>query len=639
MRSSIYDALEVSSSAPVNVIQVALRRVVRRFWAVPRDASGDSEEAVRFAALGASILVDTVRRKDYDAALNPGVGAGPWRLPIGAQATGDGSTGSTNSRVLGDGSVEPSQLSIEAKVPSALPGVDALAEPLPDGTAWASPLVYVGAAAAWLLLCYAFSLRFAETLPALSLGEALIAGTGIAAVLAAIAMWLSRAQEPVVAAASLSRLAIIKWRREGSIFIGVPPPQHDTAWIFKLRLMELTRSAAGFVTATSVLRRFAARLIDYALVALVVYFGLAAIGSIIHGADFWFVVLRSPIVLPILVALTAVPVEAAFYRAMRTTPGKWLLGLMPVIGATRPADHNTPGDAQLAWSRAASAAWSAALLGFWPLALVRLPRNVRLARELETDWDARGDSIMMARPMVATAVATGFMVLLATSLILFSGWRRDYAEALPKMNGSLTSISSVLPELPGFSRSGPTNGSAPTNTPKAAGETPTVPAAPMATEPTPATPIVTPATPAPAVDAATVTKAPPATPPTVVVNPPSAAPAAPATPNSAAALAKSAAETEMSKQASAAHARRLRIDGYMKQAESARRSGNYGALLGNCQRWTQDQPGSAEAWRCFGLAQYQNGAGRDALPALRQALKLEPNDSQVESAILKILRP
>lgn len=95
----------------------------------------------------------------------------------------------------------------------------------------------------------------------------------------------------------------------------------------------------------------------------------------------------------------------------------------------------------------------------------------------------------------------------------------------------------------------------------------------------------------------------------------------------------------MSKQANAAQARRLRIDAYMKQAEAARRSGNYAGLLGSCQRWTQDQPGSAEAWRCFGLAQYQNGAGRDALPALRQALKLEPNDSQVEAAILKILRP
>ena len=95
----------------------------------------------------------------------------------------------------------------------------------------------------------------------------------------------------------------------------------------------------------------------------------------------------------------------------------------------------------------------------------------------------------------------------------------------------------------------------------------------------------------------------------------------------------------MEKQANAAHARRVRIDGYARQAEAARRSGNYGGLQSACQQWTQEQPGSAEAWRCYGLAQHQNGAGREALPALRQALKLEPNDSQVEAAILRTLRP
>ena len=95
----------------------------------------------------------------------------------------------------------------------------------------------------------------------------------------------------------------------------------------------------------------------------------------------------------------------------------------------------------------------------------------------------------------------------------------------------------------------------------------------------------------------------------------------------------------MSKQLNAAQARRNRIDGYARQAEAARKSGNYGGLQASCQRWTEEQPGSAEAWRCYGLALHQNGAGRDALPALRQALKLEPNDAQVEAAILRTLRP
>ena len=95
----------------------------------------------------------------------------------------------------------------------------------------------------------------------------------------------------------------------------------------------------------------------------------------------------------------------------------------------------------------------------------------------------------------------------------------------------------------------------------------------------------------------------------------------------------------MAKQANAAQARRARLDAYTRQAEGARRSGNYTGMLSNCQRWTQEQPGSGEAWRCYGLAQFQGGAGREALPALRQALKFEPRDLQVEAAILSILRP
>ena len=95
----------------------------------------------------------------------------------------------------------------------------------------------------------------------------------------------------------------------------------------------------------------------------------------------------------------------------------------------------------------------------------------------------------------------------------------------------------------------------------------------------------------------------------------------------------------MARHAAASRARMMRIDGYARQGETARRSGNYEGMQAACQRWTQDQPGNGEAWRCLGLAQFQGGAGREALPALRQSLKLEMGDAQVEAAILSILRP
>ena len=610
MRNSLYDALEVSSSASANVIAAALRAVVRRFWSVPRDASGDSEEAVRFAALAASILIDPIRRKDYDAALNPGVGAGPWRLPIFSVGARDAAGTPSQSRSLPAGGGELSQISPEATPPKSLPGVDALAEPLADGSAWASPKVWLGwviAVAALLVASTAFIPQWGRFSPLQAIAMACIA----VLLSLAFAFWLSRPTAAMGPAAGLSRLGIIKWRREGSIFIGVPPPQHDTAWIFKLRLMELTRSAAGFITATSLLRRLAARALDYAWIAIIVYGLIALSDKAIDIVDPWLLVIRSPAVLPVLVALAAVPMEAFFMRIMRTTPGKWLMGLVIVTGVTRPADHSKPGVAQLAWARAMRAAWAGAALGVWPIAIIRARKNWRDARDSEVDWDASGDSLVMARPMTAPAVATALVVLLAATLILVSGWRRDYIAFWPYAVTWLATADSRASGSLTPQTTDPGSITAPTSTP---------PFAPRP-EPVVASPVVVPA---------------PARIPATTPNDAKATRLAkpPVSPSDS-----SATEAQMSQQASAAHARRVRIDSYQRQSENAQRSGNYAGLQGSCKSWTTDQPANSLAWRCLGLAQFQNGAGRDALPALRQSLKLGSKDPQVEDAILKILRP
>lgn len=611
MRNSIYDALEISASSSVAAIQAAVRTVVRRFWAVPRDASGDSEEAVRFAALAASILGNPVRRKDYDVALNPGVGSGPWRLPIGNREASAGE-GSTNSRVLGEGA-EVSQLSVDAAPPKALPGVDALAEPLPDGKAWQSPLIWGGFAIAFLLLWFGCSQLLGE-LARWNLMHSVAVAGALAGLLFAAALWLGRAREPAAAVASLSRLAIIKWRREGSIFIGLPPPQHDTAWIFKLRLMELTRSAAGFVTATNPWRRLVARLVDYSLVALATYGLIALADAFVPASGLWFAALRSPLLFPAIVVLLTIPFEAITLRTLHTTPGKWLLSMVVVLAASRPADQAMPGDAQLAWGRSLRVAWSGAALGVWPVALVRLAANLRAARDRETEWDASGDSIVMARSLTVVAVATALSLLVAAALIVLGAWYRDAVSFGPQLLTTTTHVGSDIARLIGTDRK-PSSVNPPAAVPSTS---PAVGSEIRQPEPSSPAPVVAPR-------------------PEVVAPAPRPAPAAPVM--TAKPAPNSVAESEMEKQANAAHARRVRIDGYARQAEAARRSGNYAGLQSACQQWTQEQPGSPEAWRCYGLAQQQNGAGRDALPALRQALKLEPKDSQVEAAILRILRP
>lgn len=636
MRTSIYDALEIGANSSITSIRAAVRAVVRRFWAVPRDASGDSEEAIRFAALAASLLVDPIRRKDYDIALSPGAGSGPWGVPLGGVTGRDTpmSEGSTNSRVMGtDAAV--SQVSMAARAPKALPGVDALADPLPDGKAWQSPLLWVGFALAALLLGFT-GWQWLVGWTKISGPVAVAVAVGLVAGAFAASLWFARSREAPTAAATLSRLAIIKWRREGSIYIGVPPPQHDTAWIFKLRLMELTRSDAGFITATSGWRRFTARLLDYALVALGLLALLALAQAALPGLANGWLLLRSPLLLPVLAVLLTIPLESAFVRRVRTTPGKWLLGLITVLGVSRPADHPQPDNAQLAWARALRAAWSGAALGIWPATLLRLSRQLNAAADGEPEWEVAGDSVVMARPLVAPAVATAIMLLLAATFAIAGQWQRDLPTYLKPLQGVTEAATASAQKFAGHA-----SGSAAT-APSAA-RSDTAPA-PAAAAPTASTTPATATAPATAASAAVDAAAPAATHGmprpggSVVVKTPRA-PDAPATAPTTVAADESPADAEMAKLASAAQARRARLDSIARQAEAARRSGHYGALQGACQQWTKEQPGSAEAWRCYGLAQYQNGAGRDALPALRQAIKLEPHDSQVDEAILRILRP
>ncbi len=617
MRNSLYDALEVSPSASTQTIQTALRGVVRRFWSVPRDASGDSEEAVRFAALAGAILVDRIRRKDYDAALNPGVGAGPWRLPIAGSAARDAAAeaSSTQSRILAESGADVSQLSVEASTPKSLPGVDALADPLADGTAWSSPLVWPALAAALMLVAFA-CVWFVFTWFNSPVTYGFLAAMVAIAALMVGAFALSRPQEALGPAAGLSRLGIIKWRREGSVFIGVPPPQHDTAWIFKLRLMELTRSAAGFITATSVQRRLFARLIDYAAVGIVVYGVSALIENFLGRGDSWFMLLRSPLVLPVLVVLATIPLEAFSLRTFRTTLGKWLMGLVVVSGVTCPADHSKPSTSQLAWARATRSALGGAALGIWPVALIRLATNWRDVRDREAAWDIYGDSVVMARPMTLATVATGLAVVLAAVLIIATGWRRDYVAAWPQLLTWAATSESTLARMviPRSAEPATVNAPSTTASTESAPSTPAVPEPQSAPAPVPA-PLPVPRS------------VPKSAPPVVK-------------PDAAATVSSN--DAQVDRQVVAANARRARIDGYARQLENARRSGgavNYAGLQGSCQRWTVDQPGSADAWSCLGLAQFQNGSGRDALPALRQSLKLGSKDPQVEDAILRILRP
>jgi hypothetical protein len=122
-------------------------------------------------------------------------------------------------------------------------------------------------------------------------------------------------------------LAILNWRRERSVFLGTNQPQEDASWIFQLRMAELERAKSGRTSEPRPWHRLAARMFDYSIWGLLLallYTQLRAFGIIPAQVGYW---LSHPLVAPVLITLSWIPVETLLITAVGTTPGKWLFGI------------------------------------------------------------------------------------------------------------------------------------------------------------------------------------------------------------------------------------------------------------------------------------------------------------------------
>lgn len=582
MQSNLYDALGVAPASDTSVLRAALRSVLRRFWATPRDASGDSEEAVRFVALAAAILTDPSNRAAYDDAAFSSKMKNPW----GAVSRSNESADSAISLGL-EVSVQLSRDTRRVE-PSFLPTVSALARSLPESSNWAAAYVLTACAVSMILLI--------ATVVWVSSGHFSVwVGLAIASFAVALSLVIAaqtRSEPLDQSAPSLSRLLIVKWRRESAIFMGSPPPQQDTAWIFRLRLMELTRSAAGFTTLENLGARALGRCADYSILALLVLPLLGLIEWLIPHSATMISGVRSVLLFPTLIVLLGVLWDAFWLSRYRITPGRWLVGAVVVSGVTETAYGNSPPGFGVLARRAWRYAVSAMSLGVIPVALWFARARWTRLKQSEGRWETEADSVVLTRPTPLAARAAAAALTITALTVIVNQWSTDMIVAKAWLGSGWTKLSQGVSDLGvEFKKSAAIEPIA-APLPRSAGKPVDTPA---------------PAVPGPSKSLAT----------------PSPAQLAAAD----------------SAQARAAQARRLRLDAIAAKAARARQSGSYVGLEAECLRWTQDAPASAAAWRCLGLARYQTGAGRDALPALRQALKLEPNDADVEAAILRILRP
>lgn len=606
MKATLYDALGILPTSTDEEVRTALRGLIRKYYAKTRDGQGNVEEALRFINHASRILGDGERRDRYNLELS---------------RSNDGEAASEQSleqALLGDG--EHTEVgaatgfgdrAIEDPLDSALPDdkADAPASHHPGLTQRVasfgrSPVLTFG-------LCALFGAFIAAAIVFVTppnfvvvarsvLGWLTVAFLLLAGVYGCVhgIVFLRRGQSGVQSAlVPQTDLAILNWRRERSVFLGTDQPQEDASWIFQLRMAELERAKSGRTSEPRPWHRLAARMFDYAIWGLLLALLLSQLRALGIVPERWAHLLAHPLLAPILVTLSWVPIEALLITSVGTTPGKWLFGLYLQFSISDAyAARSTRAQLMRGFARAMRVWFQGVGCGFPLLAPVSIAvAHEWLVEHQETDWDFAEDCLVTHGPAGVVNTVTGVCGLASMIWLYGVAWQQPMADvlawteaaisaALPssaslkgeftKASGRVERLLPALPTLgatsellhwPNTGRIGTQRGSAPV--------------APGPTD-------------------------------NVVTRGPS--------------------DAEFSAMMAA---RRARIDMLKVEAPRMLRTGNVRRAVELCRAWVDLDLASADAWRCLGRAQQAAGGYQEALNAFRKAREHDPYDRSIDAAI------
>jgi hypothetical protein len=586
MKATLYEALGIPQAASDEEVRAALRRLIRKYYAKTRDGQGNVEEALRFINHASRILSDFGQRQRYDQELavtteatteqriahfvsNVAVDAGTGT----ATQAGDGAIDIAEERVLTSsaGSLEKTlhhpglTERVVASFGRTVAGRLALCALF--GAFIAGAIVFVTPADA-VLVAKQVLVWLTLTLLVLALVYGVVHG---------IAFMRRRRVVSLPALMPQTDIAILNWRREKSVFLGTDAPQEDASWIFQLRMAELERAKAGRTSEPRPWNRLAARLFDYAIWGLM----LALLLSELHGAGvigdevaFW---IGHPLVAPMLITATWVPVEALLIAALQQTPGKWLFGVYLQFSISDAyARRDVRAQLQRALRRAFRVWWEGIACGFPLLAPILIAVAYEtVAQNGETDWDFAEDCLVTHSPPGVLNTVTGVVGLAAMLWLYGVAWHEPMADSIAMAKTAIVSWVPSPPSLLSYGFQGDVGKIGSID------RTLTAPGANVA---------------------------------------------APQIRNPAVNDADTAALFE-ERQARLAL---LRGEGpRMLNAGNWRRAGEL------CQAWSNLEFWSPEPWRCMGYAMQAQGYHQDAINAFRKAAQYDPGDRSLDAAIEK----
>ena len=452
MRATLYEALGIPQAASDEDVRAALRRLIRKYYAKTRDGQGNVEEALRFINHASRILSDHDRRVRYDAEL----------------ALSDGSTEQKIAHVVQNAVAEDGERT-DVRPADAEPtpeevletGLDADDELVERGFHHPGLTERVAnfgrSSVVTFALCALFGAFIAAAIvfvtPADTILVAkqvlvwltltLLALTVVYGVVHSVS-WVARrrtvASSPVLV--PQTDLAILNWRREKSVFLGTNQPQEDASWIFQLRMAELERAKSGRTSEPRPWSRLAARLFDYAIWGLV----LALLLSEVRAADaipdtlaYW---LGHPLVAPIVITGSWVPIEALLIAALGTTPGKWLFGCYLQFSISDAyARRDVAAQLDRGLRRGFRVWWEGIGCGFPLLAPILIAvAYEKIAQNQETDWDFAQDVLVTHGPPGILNSVTGVCGLAAMLWLYGVAWHQPMAESIAWARSSLAEL-------------------------------------------------------------------------------------------------------------------------------------------------------------------------------------------------------
>jgi DnaJ domain/RDD family len=605
MKATLYEALGIPQTASDEVVRASLRRLIRKYYAKTRDGQGNVEEALRFINHASRILSDSERRKRYDNELALSAGTTEQKIAhVVSNAVADEGeqteVGTEALDKLAEALADPLETGLDAEDPQ--PEINLHHPGLTERVAsfGRSPFVTIG-------LCMLFAAFIAAAIVSVTPADtvlvakqvlvwltlALILLTVIYGVVHGIAWLRRRSAPPAHSLTPQTDLAILNWRRERSVFLGTDHPQEDASWIFQLRMAELERAKSGRTSEPRPWHRLAARLFDYALWGLV----LALLLSELRGADLvpenvaWW--LGHPLIAPVLITLSWVPIEGLLIASIGTTPGKWLFGVYLQFSIS---DAYARRDARAHFERGLKRAfrvwWEGLACGFPLFAPIMIAvAYEKVAQSQETDWDFAQDCLVTHGPPGVINAMTGVCGLAAMLWLYGVAWHQPMADSIVWARATITDALPAPETLANFAGGGGLIGGL-SNGAKG-GETTVIARA----------------------------KAPPSlsTPSTAAPASPGVAPAPgdPIDPDLAAQFAE----------------RRAKIAVLKVEGPRMLRAGNWRRAAELCRTWTDLDLTSADAYRCLGQAWQAQGYHQDAIAAFRKAKQYDPSDHDLDAAI------